>query len=225
MTHRWLLRAGTGCSAGSEGDVSVRTLQDLKEIEREARRDLILETARRLFSERDFRSVTVREIAARAGVSPGTIYRYYQNLDELFLEIFLAGAREITRRIDLNRQGKMGWSLARFCEIYVGYLNDNMTFYQMMGYFMLGGRLSADTTQKLNTTMRELMDRVEMVVNEAGIAGDTRLVSHALFSAMNGIMISYAQYPGRTLDEVRRHTLRLAAVVAGFFAGHTPSSS
>jgi hypothetical protein len=65
--------------------------------------------------------------------------------------------------------------------------------------------------------MRELMNRVEGIVKEAGLKGESRLVSHALFSSLNGIMISYAQYPGRSLDEIRQHTLRLSRIVAHFF--------
>ncbi len=193
------------------------TLGELKEKEREARRGLILSAARRLFAERDFRSVTVREIAKAVGMSPGTIYRYYQNLDDLFLDVFFAGAEEITRRVDAARSRDGGCSMKEFCEIYIRSLNENMSFYQMMGHFMLGGKLSQEATEKLDPIMRELMDRVEAVIREAGLEGDSRLLSHALFSALNGIMISYARYPGRSMEEVRDHTLRLAGIVAGRF--------
>ena len=197
--------------------MSTSTLPGLREKEREARRELILSAARRLFAEKDFRSVTVREIARAVEVSPGTIYRYYESLDDLFLDVFFAGARDLTELVDAERKNGRGCSLKRFCELYVAYLNENMSFYQMMGHFMLGGKLSPEATERLNPIMRGLMDSIEGIVREAGLEGDSRLVAHALFSALNGVMISYARYPGRSLDEIRRHTLRLAGVVAGFF--------
>ena len=193
------------------------TLEVLREREREVRRELILSAARKLFAEKDFRSVTVRQIAKEADVSPGTIYRYYENLDGLFLDVFFAGAREIIERLDEEYEKKRGCSLLRFCEIYISYLNQNMTFYQMMGHFMLGGKLAPEAIERLNPIMRELMDRIEGVLKEAGLKGETRLISHALFSSLNGIMISYAQYPGRSLDEIRWHTLRLSRTVAALF--------
>jgi AcrR family transcriptional regulator len=193
------------------------TLQVLRERERGARRELILASARRLFAEKDFRSVTARQIAREAGVSPGTLYRYYENLDELFLDVFFAGAREITERIDREQRKRGGCSVRRFCEIYIVYLNENISFYQMMGHFMLGGRLSASATGSLNPIMRDLMDRIEGVVSRESPSEDARFRSHALFSALNGVMISYAQYPGRSLEEVRRHTVRLAGVIAECF--------
>jgi AcrR family transcriptional regulator len=192
-------------------------LPDLREKEREARRDLILSAARKLFAEKDFRSVTVREIAKTVEVSPGTIYRYYKSLDDLFLDVFFAGARDLTELVDAACKAEEGCSLKRFCEIYVGYLNENMSFYQMMGHFMLGGRLSPEATKRLNPIMRGLMDVIEEIVRDASPANQPRFVAHALFSALNGVMISYARYPGRSLDEIRHHTLRLAGVVAECF--------
>lgn len=192
--------------------------QEQKEKERETRRELILTTARSLFAERDFRSVTVREIARAAGISPAAIYRYYATLDDLFLDVFFAGARNITNLVDAEIRKRGRCSVRKFCELYVLFLNENMSFYQMMGHFMLGGNLSAEATAKLNPIMRALIDRVEAVVRGAGLGGRTRLAAHALFSALNGIMISYARYPGRTIEEIRRHTLRLAGVVAARFA-------
>ena len=199
--------------------MSASTLHDLREKEREARRELILSAARKLFAEKDFRSVTVREIARAVQVSPGTIYRYYESLDDLFLDVFFAGALDMTELLDRERKKGEAFSLKRFCEFYVGYLNENMSFYQMMGHFMLGGRLSPEATERLNPIVRELMDTIEAILREAGVEEETRPVAHALFSALNGVMISYARYPGRSLEENRNHTLRLAAVIADSFEG------
>jgi AcrR family transcriptional regulator len=192
-------------------------LAEIKQNERETRRRLILAAAQKLFAEKDFRSVTVREIAKSAEVSIGTIYNYYANLDELFFDVFVEGTEEITQLLEMEKRKNQLCSLARLCEVYIGYLNENMTFYQMMGHFMLGGKLSAEGTEKLNVVMRGLMDRVQAIIVSAGVKDESRLVAHALFSALNGIMISYAQYPGRSRNEVRRHTQRLAKIIAGCF--------
>ena len=191
-------------------------LAQLKESERDARRKLILDSACSLFSKKDFRKVNVREIAAEAGVSVGTIYNYYADLDELFLDVFLKNAEEITCL--LKKESSDGLpSLENLCEIYITYLNRNMTFYQMMGHFMLGGKLSAEATEKLNQMMRILMDSIEATLKAQGVHGDTRSLSHALFSALNGIMISYAGYPGRDIEKVETYTRKLGGIVADIF--------
>lgn len=47
----------------------------------------ILAAARDLFAERDIRSVTVREIAARAGVAHSLVNRYFGSKDQMLAEI------------------------------------------------------------------------------------------------------------------------------------------
>lgn len=192
-------------------------LAEIKEQERENRRGLIRAAAQKLFAETDFKSVTVREIARAAEVSIGTIYNYYANLDELFLDVFLKGSEEITQRLEVEYPKGQPCSLDRLCEIYIGFLNENMTYYMMMAHFMLGGRLAAGVTEKLNLATRALMDTVESILKAEGVKSDTRLSSHALLAALNGLMISYAQYPGRSPAEIRKHTKRLAKLIARRF--------
>ncbi len=194
-----------------------KTLLQLKQKERKDRRRLILDAAQTLFARKNFREVTVREIARTADVSIGTIYNCYADMTELFLEIFLNHIQKITRILDQETRSH-ALSLDRLCKTYISYLNENMTFYQMMGHFMLGGSVSEDAAQKLNQTTKRLMDRIEGVLTSTQTRKiHNRLSAHALFSALNGIMISYARYPGKTPKEIKRHTLRLAGVVARVF--------
>ncbi|NOY68021.1 MAG: TetR/AcrR family transcriptional regulator [Deltaproteobacteria bacterium] len=193
------------------------TFATLKEEEKDARRRLILDTARKLFSKKDFRSVTVRQIAGTAGVSIGTIYNYYENIDDLFLDIFIKSGEEVTRLLD-EKTGRMPQtSLVPMCEAYISFLNENMTFFKMMGHFMLNGGLSSEASGKLNQIMRPIMDRIENILIAVGVSSETRLTAHALFSALNGIMVSYAKYPGRTPGEISLHTLRLSNIIAKVF--------
>jgi AcrR family transcriptional regulator len=203
--------------------LTAKSLTDLKQRERDDRRKLILNTALDLFSTRDFRKVTSREIAKAAGMSIGTLFNYYRNMDELFLDIFLKNAGDLVERI--NSVCGEPPVLSILCDEYVTYLNDHMVFYQMMGLFMIGSELSLESTEKLNQYMRSIMDRLESSVKAAGITGNTREISHSLFSALNGIMISYARYPGRTPETIRGYTRKLAGIIAGAFIslGQVPS--
>ncbi len=49
----------------------------------EARRQSILEAATKVFSQKGIASATMAEIASEAGISPGAIYRYFENKEEL----------------------------------------------------------------------------------------------------------------------------------------------
>ncbi len=199
--------------------MTIAKFQELKQAERDLRRQIILDAALTLFAAKDFRSVTVREIARQAGVSIGTIYNYYPNLTELFLDVFLDCAEEITHLLD-DLAPISAPRLETLSIRYISYLNDHMTFYQMMSHFMLGGDLSPEANRKLDIKMKELLNRFESTLLEADRKTDARLTAHALFSALNGIMISYARYPGKTDADIRRHTLRLAGIIAAVFTSH-----
>ncbi len=54
---------------------------------RERRRDVILEVAAAVFAEKGYQRATVKEIAARAGIAPGTIYLYFSSKRDILLAI------------------------------------------------------------------------------------------------------------------------------------------
>ncbi|OQX62654.1 MAG: hypothetical protein B5M56_05815 [Desulfococcus sp. 4484_241] len=192
------------------------SLAELKKSEKEARRLLIMRAAQALFAENGFKGVTVRQIAKKAGVSIGTIYNYYAGLDDLFFDIFLEHTKEILEIMSGHAE-KNELTPQTVGKLYITYLQRNMSFFQLMGHFMLGGVLSPESADKLNTVMRTLMTRLENVLKKAGICGDTRIRTHAFFAALNGIMISYARYPGRSEKEINAHIQRLTEEIASLF--------
>lgn len=58
-------------------------IKSRKEREKEQKRRLILNAAKKLFSEKGFSKATMEEIAKEAEFSPGTLYLYFKNKDEL----------------------------------------------------------------------------------------------------------------------------------------------
>lgn len=62
---------------------------ELKEKEKEARKQIVVESAVALFAKKPFYEVGMREVAEEAGISPATIYRYFPSQEELFHEAFI----------------------------------------------------------------------------------------------------------------------------------------
>jgi AcrR family transcriptional regulator len=64
-------------------------IQERKEREKERRRQQIIVAAKRIFSEKGFNKTTMEDIAKEAELSPGTIYLYFKNKEELSVSLSL----------------------------------------------------------------------------------------------------------------------------------------
>ena len=64
-------------------------IQERKQRERERRRQQIIVAAKRVFSVKGFSRATMEDIAREAELSPGTLYLYFKNKDELYASLSL----------------------------------------------------------------------------------------------------------------------------------------
>ncbi len=64
-------------------------IRERKERERERRRQQIMVAAKRVFTEKGFSKATMEDIAKEAELSPGTLYLYFKNKDELYASLSL----------------------------------------------------------------------------------------------------------------------------------------
>ena len=62
-------------------------IHERKEREKERRRQQIMVAAKRVFSVSGFSKSTMEDIAREAELSPGTIYLYFKNKDELYASL------------------------------------------------------------------------------------------------------------------------------------------
>ncbi|MFO7295329.1 MAG: TetR/AcrR family transcriptional regulator [Clostridia bacterium] len=189
----------------------------LKKQEWENRKKLILDTAVELFSKYPIPQVSMRDISKSAGISTALIYRYFADRDELFIEAFLVKAEQMIETFRNSLRGQNPMTLETFCVSYVDFLCDNDPFFRMMTHFMLDSTLKEEYVEKFNAPMRNLLAVFDDVFRANGWEREIRLKTHALFAALNGILITFRRYPGRTEEESRKHIRRLAKIVAQTF--------
>jgi AcrR family transcriptional regulator len=72
----------------------------LRAKQKQQRQQRILEAARRLFKESDYRSVTVEAIAAEADLSPMTVFNYYGSKGGLLLSLVAESDRHLVKKIN-----------------------------------------------------------------------------------------------------------------------------
>src|SRR4030042_2050538 len=72
-------------------------VRSVTEEEKRERRDKILEAARCRFRRFGYSKTTMEEIAADAGISKGTIYIYFRNKEDIFIELIRREVLEMER--------------------------------------------------------------------------------------------------------------------------------
>jgi AcrR family transcriptional regulator len=89
-------------------------IQERKERERERRRQQIIVAAKRVFSEKGFSRATMEDIAKEAELSPGTLYLYFKNKDELYaslsiriLQYLLIRLEHVAKEANANLETRM----------------------------------------------------------------------------------------------------------------------
>ncbi len=193
------------------------TFAGLKSREKKARQDVIIEAAERVFAVKPFSKVSIRDIAREAGISHASIYRYFPDQQSLFVEAFIHGAREIVQFLgDMIRSSQTG-DIEKISQAYITYLITNDQYFRMMTHFMLDGSLSAELIEKLNTAERQIFDEFDILFRKMKMKEPVRPLSHAFFAALNGVLITFRNYPGRSMEAVHQHMLNIARVIATKF--------
>lgn len=85
-------------------------IQERKKRERERRRQQIMVAAKRVFSAKGFNKATMEDIAKEAELSPGTLYLYFKNKDELFSSLSIRVLQYLNIRLEhvVNNEKEMG---------------------------------------------------------------------------------------------------------------------
>ncbi len=101
---------------------------------RPAAKERVLEAAFEVFTEKGFHMTTVDEIAERAGVGKGTLYRYFSNKEGLFNELVrlrLAELEENTQTI-LNGEDDALTMITKYLRIYFEFFDHNQRLYRLI---------------------------------------------------------------------------------------------
>lgn len=195
------------------------TLEQLREEERYARKELIMNAAILLFSTNSISNVGMRDIAKEAGISAALIYRHFKDRDTLFLDIFLKKSEELISNFKQVIAKNPNISPEIVGKEFVSYLLSNDLFFRMMTHFMLDRSIDRDHIERLNDMIRQILKIFDQTFANVGLSEkeDIRLYSHAFFAALNGVIITFYKYPGRSEDELKKHILSLTSILGSLF--------
>jgi len=176
--------------------------EERRKKEKENRKNAILRAARKLFFERGFKSVTVDLIAAKAEVSKGSIYLYFDSKEEIYTQILISASIERHREIEnfLKKEGTASELLVMFANDYVDFFLDNNELFRILMTFMLHSEnmnLTEDQNTQLIHTTNENIRTISEILRKGVESGefvpdiDIRQIQNALWGLFNGIISLY----------------------------------
>ena len=185
----------------------------MKNKEREDRKNLIIDAAERVFSNKPFNKVGMREIADEAGISPSSIYTYFPNQEALFVEATVRDSSSLIESVKgILEEGKTKGLLDRVIDAFIDYISIHDSYFRMMVIFMTVGSLNRESLEKLNDVVRRGFDTFQEVFSRIGYRGDSRILAHYFFAMLNGILVTFKKLEGRSEDENIDHMKKVAKV-------------
>jgi AcrR family transcriptional regulator len=183
---------------------------DIKEQERIQKRNLILDVAEKIFSQKTFDDVNMRELAREVGISPGAIYTYFPDKESLYVAVSLRGFQ---RAVDIMRDmiNSGDDTLDKIAVRYMEEMIDNYDYMRIVQHCIMDGKFKTEESiEQLKEISRELFSIFDSILLKEIDVKNIRPVTHLIFSVLNGIVFTFGKYPGRTREEGVEHMKKLA---------------
>jgi AcrR family transcriptional regulator len=192
---------------------------ELREKEKEARKQIVVESALALFAKKPFYEVGMREVADEAGISPATIYRYFPSQEELFHEAFIqeiASASTAFKSMVLKDKPA---SIEEFGITFVDHLIENESTFQMMTYLMLKNDLANPVMGKFDSVTKIFFDLFEQLLVRHGVKKENaRLYSHSFIASLAGILMTFRNYPLKNKKAIKDHIIKIIKITSSLYS-------
>lgn len=127
--------------------------------DKEARRQGILDAARRLFSEGDGKLPSAARIAEAAGLAKGTIYIYFRTKEAIYAELLLDGWTEVLREIEevFDTGANQATEVSAFLVGFTTYLDEHPELMRLdaLGPAVIERNLEPDTFAAFKRSLNE----------------------------------------------------------------------
>lgn len=176
------------------------------------KRLLIMQTAERLFTHRRIHEITLDEVAQKAHVGKGTIYRYFTDKDDLFFEVATSGFDELcgVLQAQVSAEGPFRSRLLQMAMALTAFFEGRREMFRMMqAEDARMPECKARLRERWLKHRRRLVDSVAGVlqqgVSEGLVRGDVSLevLANLLLGMLRARTMDLREIP----EDERRHDL------------------
>ncbi len=203
-----------------------------RERDRQEMRDTILRAAIKLFAEESFEKVTMRRIAEAIDYTPGTLYWYFKDKDEIVFALHQLGFQMLFAL----QQPTMAIAdpverLARLAEVYIDFALENPQYYDLMFINSATGRCierDEGSWKAGEAAFGVLRETVRQVIESGRMRGtsDPDVAAYACWAAVHGIAsLLIRNRCGMLPEEDRSRIMREAAMLYRHLTKPTPDAA
>lgn len=160
------------------------------------RRQLIISAAAELFADEGYDRTSIRDIARKAGLLPGSVYHHFASKDELYLAVHGEGFQRLMESVRAAIDGSSDpWErLTRACEVHVRRIATGSPVDRVTGH-----NLAMIGNSELFAKMRPMREAYENVYRQlidalpVAPGTDRTLLRLLLLSGMNWVYVWYRE--------------------------------
>lgn len=158
------------------------------------RRGLILDAARAAFFELGLERVSMREIAKRAGYTPGAIYSYFSSREEIYAALLGESLLRLNARVaSTGDEGDPAARLRSKASAFFDFYRDNPRDLDL-GFYLFDGMRPSGLTRaldaRLNAQLRAALQPAGTALSDFGLdASACEAELTALFAHMVGLLV------------------------------------
>ncbi|MBL8403546.1 MAG: TetR/AcrR family transcriptional regulator [Dechloromonas sp.] len=163
----------------------------------QARRTLILDAARSAFFELGLDGASLREIAKRAGYTPGAIYSYFTNLEEIYGALLGESLLRLNQVVETAKaSGKPSSAVTLLhakAEAFYVFYRDNPKELDL-GFYLFDGMkprgLTPELNQELNDQLMAALKPVQVQLEALGLSFEEAVLeTSAVFAHIVGLLV------------------------------------
>ena len=159
-------------------------------------RSLILEAARKIFLEKGYDQTSMRTIAEEIEYSPGTIYLYFKEKDEIFHALHEEGFRRFLMQMaPLQHVAEPFERLKAMGKVYMEFAENNRDFYDLM--FIMKAPMHHEKEEEWHMG-HQALNFLKEVLRDCQSKGrfqgkDIEFLSFMIWSALHGMCALYCR--------------------------------
>jgi len=176
------------------------------------RREQIMQAVEKLFTSRRFHEITLDDVAQAARVGKGTIYRYFQDKDDLFFQTVTSGVDDLCDllRREVPEKNPFVEQLIKACGQISGFFKRRRQLFQMMQaeedrMHWFKGTIRDRWMEKRRNLVAAVADIIRKGVSEGKVRTD--IPAEVLANFFLGMLRTRARDLANTQGVMQRHEL------------------